>query len=283
MRKVPTPKAVWSGGQVAVTESLMSPLKSKQKKDKNDVQPHAEKFKRKMNSPPPLEKACKRGNSSNPIIYFQRVTSTCTRHQQRNKMAAKIEKVDMSLDDIIKQNKKNTRGGRGGRNRRGRGGGGPVRGGRGRINKNRSTPYSRVSTVSRISFEHSITLNLFPSWSTLMLRLLTYISFQPKQLPDRWQHDLFDGDSGFRGGRNRNVGGGISTGCKLHISNLDFGVSDSDIQVNLRLRQACSLHLWHWRSNLTEIIVRDHWQVYFSGVIRRGEILTFKSCLVVAS
>lgn len=60
-------------------------------------------------------------------------------------MAAKMEKVDMSLDDIIKQNKKNTRGGRGGRGRRGRGGGGAVRSGRGRINKNRSTPYSRVS------------------------------------------------------------------------------------------------------------------------------------------
>ncbi|XP_058961045.2 aly/REF export factor 2-like [Pocillopora verrucosa] len=109
-------------------------------------------------------------------------------------MAAKMDKVDMSLDDIIKQNKKTTRGGRRGRGGRGRGRGGPVRSGRGRgITKNRPTPYSR-----------------------------------PKQLPDRWQHDLFDGDSGFRGGRNRS--GGISTGCKLHISNLDFGVSDSDIQ-----------------------------------------------------
>lgn len=192
-------------------------------------------------------------------------------------MAAKVEKVDMSLDDIIKQNRKNTRGGRGGRNRRGRGGGGPVRGGRGRINKNRSTPYSRVSTVSRISFEHASLWSFYSSWSTFMLHLTTYISFQPKQLPDRWQHDLFDGDSGFRGGRNRSAGGGISTGCKLHISNLDFGVSDSDIQVSLRLRQAFSLHLWHWRS------FNRPCRVYFSWLIRWEEIITLKSCLVVDS
>ncbi|KAM6297469.1 THO complex subunit 4 [Aegotheles albertisi] len=88
------------------------------------------------------------------------------------------DKMDMSLDEIIKLNRSQRGAGRGGgRGGRGRGGatrgGGPGRGG-------------------------------------------------PKQLPEKWQHDLFD--SGF------GAGAGVETGGKLLVSNLDFGVSDADIQ-----------------------------------------------------
>uniref|UniRef100_A0AAQ5ZUN8 RRM domain-containing protein n=1 Tax=Amphiprion ocellaris TaxID=80972 RepID=A0AAQ5ZUN8_AMPOC len=131
------------------------------------------------------------------------------------------DKMDMSLDDIIKQNRQQRGGGRGGRGR-GRGGSGGGRGGgpgrlgvsgggfggrgggsgpmRNRQNMNRArgrpTPYSR-----------------------------------PKQLPDKWQHDMFDnGFSGFNGAAGGGGGAGVETGGKLLVSNLDFGVSDADIQ-----------------------------------------------------
>ncbi|XP_055939933.1 THO complex subunit 4-like [Argiope bruennichi] len=107
------------------------------------------------------------------------------------------DKLDMSLDDIIKQNKGQFRlRGRGGN--RGRGARGRTRGGgnfagnsirpRALRARSRPMPYSR-----------------------------------PKELPDKWQHDLFDGGI--------NPRGGLSTGLtKLLVSNLDYGVSDGDIK-----------------------------------------------------
>lgn len=121
------------------------------------------------------------------------------------------DKLDLSLDDIIKQNRNKSRGrgGRGGRGSgrgisRGRGAGsGQRRGGggtgvfRGGVQRNRRpAPYQR-----------------------------------PKELPDVWQHDMYDGSSGsFRRGGAQAARGVQSTSGKLLVSNLDFGVNDSDIQ-----------------------------------------------------
>ncbi|XP_002731646.1 THO complex subunit 4-B-like [Saccoglossus kowalevskii] len=121
------------------------------------------------------------------------------------------DKIDMSLDDIIKLNKPTGRGrGRGGRGGGSRGGARQFRGGRGAggrggpvrrtqqrgAGRNRPTPYSR-----------------------------------PKELPDSWEHDMFDGGVGLGvGGRALISRDGQSQQGKLLVSNLDFGVSDADIQ-----------------------------------------------------
>jgi len=122
------------------------------------------------------------------------------------------DKIDMSLDDIIASNKKSSRGGgrgrgrgrgasRGGRGSSGAAGGrrdsaGPVKRGRG---GSRSAPYNR-----------------------------------PKGIPDKWEHDMYDGaGAGARGRRSDSgISGrvGVSTGAHLQISNLDFGVTETDVK-----------------------------------------------------
>ena len=189
------------------------------------------------------------------------------------------DKMDMSLDDIIKLNRSQRGGGRGGgRGGRGRGGvtrgGGPGRGGvgAGRAGggpvrnrpvmargggRNRPAPYSRVRAGSAGGVRSAgpggsepgprggrrrwrfldgagaverVALCPLPAagpcWRAPAPLSEASLSLQPKQLPEKWQHDLFD--SGF------GAGAGVETGGKLLVSNLDFGVSDADIQVRTR-------------------------------------------------
>ena len=93
--KITTPKAVWCGRQVAVTESLMSPLKKKKTKDKSlaampkssneqwtctkKINETIQNFSKPAAARRLLKTTCKRGNSSSPIIVFHRVTWTRTR------------------------------------------------------------------------------------------------------------------------------------------------------------------------------------------------------------
>uniref|UniRef100_L7LZL3 Putative tho complex subunit 4 n=1 Tax=Rhipicephalus pulchellus TaxID=72859 RepID=L7LZL3_RHIPC len=122
------------------------------------------------------------------------------------------DKIDMSLDDIIKMNRSQFRTTRGRGRGRGRGAGGfagrgaargfggaggAVRRGtlRGRV---RQQPYARSFT-------------------------------QAKELPDRWQHDMYDGVGGRRA-LTGGLGGAGMGPSKLLVSNLDYGVSDADIK-----------------------------------------------------
>ncbi|XP_026997383.2 THO complex subunit 4 isoform X1 [Tachysurus fulvidraco] len=139
-----------------------------------------------------------------------------------------VDKMDMSLDDIIKQNKQQrgggSAGGRGGRGGRGRGGGGRGLGGTGRLGANAGGSFGGRGGGSG-PMRNRQNLNRGRSRPTPYSR--------PKQLPDKWQHDLFDnGYSTNSGGGGGGGGGGagVETGGKLLVSNLDFGVSDADIQ-----------------------------------------------------
>uniref|UniRef100_A0A3B4AGV4 RRM domain-containing protein n=1 Tax=Periophthalmus magnuspinnatus TaxID=409849 RepID=A0A3B4AGV4_9GOBI len=104
------------------------------------------------------------------------------------------DKINMSLDDIIKLNKK---GGSGGGGRRGPSKV-PPRGSSGRTGGRPNNTFRRNNRPA-------------------------------PELPDKWQHDKFE--ESFGGSRRQvSAGRAVESGCKLLISNLDFGVSESDIQ-----------------------------------------------------
>ncbi|XP_023269430.1 THO complex subunit 4-like [Seriola lalandi dorsalis] len=116
------------------------------------------------------------------------------------------DKMSMSLDDIIKLNKKGGSGrgrgggssGSGGSSARAGGSSRPMRSRQNNFNRernNRSTPYTR-----------------------------------PRELPDKWQHDMFEEHVGGRRGQSAPAERIVESSGKLLISNLDFGVSDSDIK-----------------------------------------------------
>lgn len=121
------------------------------------------------------------------------------------KYCAKMtDSIDMSLDDIIKKNKsargakRGARGGRGGARGIGRRGqaGTPRRAPRGATGRGRGRGRSRSGGRS---------------------------SFGKSNADGNWRHDMYDGPK--RGAVLTTGGPG-----KLVVSNLDFGVSDSDIQ-----------------------------------------------------
>jgi len=108
------------------------------------------------------------------------------------------DKIEMSLDDIIKSSKIGFRGGRGGqRNNRGRGGFGgnqrrPMNGGGVMKGRNRGTPQKQ--------------------------------RFSRGDVNSAWKHDMFEG-----GKKLLRSAGGNPGSTKLLVSNLDYGVSESDI------------------------------------------------------
>ncbi|XP_068177561.1 aly/REF export factor 2-like [Antennarius striatus] len=106
-----------------------------------------------------------------------------------------VDKMDMSLDDIIRLNKK-------GGGSRGEGSYRPREpsGRAGGSSRGRRTDFTRQRDYR-------------PSPYT-----------RPRDLPDKWSHDMFEEHSGERRGDSAETSG------ELLVSNLDYGVSDSDLK-----------------------------------------------------
>nr|CAH7719850.1 unnamed protein product [Callosobruchus chinensis]CAH7736332.1 unnamed protein product [Callosobruchus chinensis] len=127
-----------------------------------------------------------------------------------------VDKIEMSLDDIIKSNK-GGRGRGGGGNRRGGGGnrrgggGGPRRTGGSNFRPSGRSPSS--GGVQRGRNRGGISRN-----------------YTRGDVNSAWKHDLFEGYGQRKVAAARAAVQSSMGPTKLMVSNLDFGVSDSDIQ-----------------------------------------------------
>ncbi|KAI4832083.1 hypothetical protein KUCAC02_015064 [Chaenocephalus aceratus] len=122
------------------------------------------------------------------------------------------DKMSMSLDDIIKLNKKG--GGRGGGGGGGAGGRSSEQGG----SSGRAGGSSRPARSRQNNFNRDRNNRTTPYT-------------RPRELPDKWQHDMFEEHAGGRRGQQSAVAErSVECNGKLLVSNLDFGVSDSDVK-----------------------------------------------------
>ncbi|KAK3908466.1 Aly/REF export factor 2 [Frankliniella fusca] len=124
------------------------------------------------------------------------------------------DKIDMSLDEIIKKNKP----ARGTGARRGRGGGGGAQ-----RNSNSSFPRRGGSSQRNTGrVQQGGIVRRRPAGAPMAMP-----KYARGDVNSRWTHDMFTG------GRPISRTGGIVSGggpTKLLVSNLDYGVSDSDIK-----------------------------------------------------
>ncbi|XP_066157320.1 THO complex subunit 4 [Euwallacea fornicatus] len=117
-----------------------------------------------------------------------------------------VDKIDMSLDDIIKSNKQ-------GRGRGGRRGGG------------RGAPQGRGQRRGGGNFRRTGGIQRGRGRGGAITR-----SYSRGDVNSAWKHDLFEGYGARKIAAARATVQATMGPTKLLVSNLDFGVSDSDIQ-----------------------------------------------------
>ncbi|KAM8878952.1 aly/REF export factor 2-like [Spinachia spinachia] len=149
------------------------------------------------NTAPPKKAADKQ-----PRLPNGKVLCSFSAHSTAITMA---DKMSMSLDDIIKLNKKGGSG-RGGRSSGGQGGSSGRAGGPSRPMRSRQNNFNRERNPRSEPYT------------------------RPRELPDKWQHDMFEDHAGGHRGQSAVAERNVENNGKLLVSNLDFGVSDLDIK-----------------------------------------------------